>query len=98
MKKKITKLIWVSSNQYKRGEHIQVTQDLADWLVYNEVTEEQLDSITDTFENIKHSVIENRKVRGYTTANLELSEDIIDNALNDIQDIEMRLKLEAIIK
>lgn len=103
---RVTKNNFLSPAFRKRGEHIQVSQGLVDWLVYNEVTKEQLDSITDTFEmypkyvfeNIKHPVIEDGKVRGYTTANLELSEDIIDTALNDIQDIEMRLKLEAIIK
>lgn len=81
--------------------------ELDQWLLYNGILQEKLDQITEkfkiyqtyVFEDINELRIKNGKSCGcYCGQDLKISEDRVNKALEDIKDIEIRLKIEAIIK
>lgn len=85
---------------------ILASNDLDDWLMFNGISKDLLDSITVGFnlnptyiyKDIPEPVIRNNKICGCYSQSMKLTEDKIDTALSDIQDVEMRLKIESIVK
>lgn len=107
-----TNLIRISENNFfspsfeRQSEYILSDSELNKWLLYNGVSQKQLNQITKkfclyptyVFKGINEPLIENGKVCGYYGHPLKISEDKIDAALADIKDVEMRLKIETIVK
>lgn len=95
------------SPSFKRQEnYILANNDLDKWLSYNGIIQKQLEAIsvdfslypTYIYKDIYEPIIKNGDICGYHCQNMRLSEDKIDKALADIKDIEMRLKIEKILK
>ena len=87
--------------------YIIVNEDLEKWLLYNNLTEKDFENIsiyfnayaTYTYENIPKPIITDGKLSGYYHGDeFKLSEKDIDDALKDIQNVEMRCKIETILK
>lgn len=104
---RISKNNFFSPSFERQSSYILANSKLNQWLLFNGVLQEQLDQITKkfqvyptyVFEGVNEPLIENDKVCGYYGGRyLEISEDKIDKALADIKDIEMKFKIEAIIK
>lgn len=107
-----TSFLRISSNNFfspsfeRQSNYILSDSKLNKWLLYNGVSQEQLDQIakkfylypTYMFESVNEPLIKNGKVCGYYGNYLKITEDKIDEAIEDIKDIEMRFKIEAIVK
>lgn len=97
---------FLSPNFKLQGAYILSNSTLNKWLLYNKVSQEQLNCITKKFclyptyifKGVDEPLIENGEVCGHYGQYLKISEDKIDKALEDIKDIEMKLKIEAIVK
>ena len=95
------------SPSFKRQENYILANDNLDkWLSYNGITQKQLEAIsvdfslcpTYIYKDIYNPIIKNGEICGYHCQDMRLSENQIDKALADIKDIEMRLKIDKILK
>lgn len=95
------------SPSFERQEnYILANKDFDKWLVFNGVSQDLLDNITIVFElyptyiykDIYEPIIRNDTICGHYGHCMELSEDRIDKAIMDIKDVEMRLKIESVMK
>ncbi|MBR5508989.1 MAG: hypothetical protein IKV59_02940 [Lachnospiraceae bacterium] len=95
------------SPSFKRQEnYILANKDLDSWLLFNGITEKQLEDASETFslsptfvyKDVYEPVIKNGQVCGSYHHYLRLTEDEIDKALADIIDVEMRVKICMILK
>lgn len=90
----------------KQDGYILANEELDIWLLFNGLTQEYLEKIsvyfdlypTYVYEGINAPIIKNGKICGGYSAPLKLAENDIDAALADIQNIEMRLKIEKVLK
>ena len=90
----------------KQDGFILANEDLDIWLLFNGLTQEYLEKIstyfdlylTYVYEGINAPIIKNGKICGGYSAPLKLAENDIDAALADIRNIEMRLKIERVLK
>lgn len=103
---RISKNNFFSPSFKQQGVYILSDSTLNKWLLYNKISQEQLNLITKKFclyptyifKGVNEPFIENGKVCGYYGQYMKISEDKIDKALDDIKDIEMKFKIEEIVK
>ena len=97
---------FISPSFERQENYILVNKDLDKWLLFNGISQDSLDNITIVFElyptyiykDIHEPIIKDDKICGHYGQFMELSEDKIDKALADIKDVEMRLKIERVMK
>lgn len=97
---------FLSPSFQKQDEYILANGELDQWLLYNGVSQDSLDYITISFKiyptyiykNIYEPIIKGGKICGCYGQEMEMTEDKIDMALSDIRDIDMRLKIERVLK
>ena len=90
----------------RQNDYILANKDLDEWLLYNGVTEEGLDAIvvefclypTFVYKDIYEPIIRNEEITGSYCTSMKIKENEIDKALKDIKDVQMRLKIERVLK